>query len=135
MIRSDLENADIENEVLETERRWTQAFLESDVETLAALMDETYQQVQADGSVSSKEQVLASFAGGQRNWERVESDEHLVKLYGSVAVVIGRWRVKGSSHGERFDYAARFVSVYVKRSAGWRMVVEQSTPLEGEPNA
>ena len=128
------EPSDVQREGLEAERRWTGAFLEGDVERLAALMDDEYHQVQADGSVKTKQQVLASFSGGRRSWERAESDEHLVKLYGDTAVVVGRWRAKGGTWGETFDYVARFVSVYVRRSEGWRMVMDQSTPLGGETN-
>ena len=129
-----MNSSDLQCEVLEAERRWTGAFLEGDVERLAALMDGEYHQVQADGSVKTKQRVLASFSGGRRSWERAESDEHLVKLYGHTAVVVGCWRAKGSNCGETFDYAARFVSVYFKRSEGWRMVMDQSTPLGGETN-
>ena len=92
---------------------------------------ESYQQIQPDGSVLDKAQVLTTFRGGARHWEVAESDEHVVKLYGDTAVLTGRWRGKGVNQGRVFNYAARFVSVYVKRPQGWRMVSDQSTPLKG----
>ena len=119
-------------EVLETEARWTRAFLKGDVATLNTLMDEDYEQIQPDGAVKTKAEVLASFEGGARQWELAESDEHSVRLYGDVAVLTGRWRGKGINHAQPFDYAARFVSVYVKRPAGWRMVSDHSTPIGGK---
>ena len=119
-------------EVLETEQAWTQAFLNGDLVTLEKLMDEDYRQIQPDGSVQTKAEVLATFDGGERSWEIAKSDEHSVQRYGDVAILTGRWRGKGINHGEAFDYSARFVSVYVKRPAGWRMVSDQSTPIEPE---
>jgi len=126
-------DADIQTdiqEVLETEKTWTQAFLEGDLVTLETLMDEDYRQIQADGSVKTKAEVLATFDGGERSWEIAKSDEYIVQRYGDMAILTGRWRGKGTNHGEAFDYSARFVSVYVKRAAGWRMVSDQSTPIE-----
>ena len=125
-------------EILETEQCWTKAFLTGDLVTLETLMDEDYQQIQPDGSVKTKAEVLATFDGGERSWEIAKSDEHIVQRYGDVVILTGRWRGKGINHGETFDYSARFVSVYVKRPAGWRMVSDQSTPItngnEGERN-
>lgn len=130
-------DADIQ-EVLETEQTWTQAFLSADLVTLETLMDEDYQQIQPDGSVKTKVEVLATFDGGERSWEIAQSDEHSVQRYGDVAILTGRWHGKGVNHGEAFDYSARFVSIYVKRPAGWRIVSDQSTPIkrtgEGENN-
>ncbi|MCA9835997.1 MAG: nuclear transport factor 2 family protein [Trueperaceae bacterium] len=117
------------DEVLTTEARWTKAFLEADVTTLEGLMHPDYQQIQSDGSVWGKAQVLASFDRGERHWERAKSDEHRVQLFANVAIVTGRWQAEGINHGLAFDYAARFVSVYVKTNGGWQMVSDQSTPI------
>jgi ketosteroid isomerase-like protein len=43
--------------------------------------------------------------------------------------VIGRWIGRGENHGQRFDYTARFSSVYVRREKGWQIVLDHSTPL------
>ena len=48
-------------------------------------------------------------------------------VYDHTAVVIGRWKGVGTNSGERFDYSARFISVYVKRDERWQMVSAQST--------
>ena len=57
------------------------------------------------------------------------SDEHDVCVYGNAAVVVGRWRARGVNAGEPFDYAARYVSVWVKSDGGWRMASDQLTPI------
>src|SRR5215203_1848754 len=81
------------------------------------------------GRVVGKEQALASFRSGERAWEEAHSDEHDVRIYGDIAVVTGRWRARGANAGQPFDYAARYVSVWVEHDGEWRMVSYHSTPI------
>lgn len=117
------------DEVLAVEREWTEAHRQGEVATLERLMAEDYLKIQPNGSVAGKAEVLASYQSGQRTWESAQADEYDVRLYGKTAVVIGRWTARGVNHGQRFDYAARFLSVYVKRDGRWQMVAEQSTDI------
>ena len=116
-------------EVLRAEREWLLAHLRLDVQALDALMAPDYAQVDREGSVVGRERILDSFRSGERGWEEAHSDEHSVRVYGDVAVVVGRWRARGANAGEAFDYAARYVSVWVLRDGRWRMVSDQSTPI------
>ncbi len=116
-------------QLLQAEAAWTQAFLELDVAALAEMMAVEYTQVNDRGALVDKAGVLASLRSGQRMWERATSDEHVVRIYGDCAVVIGRWVAKGSNHGITFDYAARYVAVWVWRDARWQMVSDQSTEI------
>jgi len=52
-----------------------------------------------------------------------------VRVYGDVAVVVGRWRARGTNAGRAFDYAARYGAVWVRHEGEWRMVSDQSTPI------
>lgn len=113
--------------VLAVEREWTDAHLRGDVATIARLMAHDYMKINADGSVTDRATTLASYTPETRYWEQAQGDEYLVQIYGETAVVIGRWTARGINNGERFDYSARFMSVYVKRDGEWKMVAEQST--------
>ena len=84
---------------------------------------------QSSRGVDAIEQVLASFRSGERYWAEARSDEHHVRVYGDAAVVVGRWRARGQNGADAFDYQARYVSVWVRRDAGWLMVSDQSTPM------
>jgi ketosteroid isomerase-like protein len=117
------------NEVLQAERAWVEAHRRLDVAALDRLMAEEYKHIRADGVVVGKAKDLTSYQTGDRYWEFAESDEYDVQVYGHTAVLIGRWRARGVNAGERFDYAARFISVYIKRGGRWQMVAAQSTPL------
>ena len=59
-------------------------------------MASDYVQVDDPGRLVDREEVLASFRSGERNWDEAHSDDHRVRVYGDVAVVVGRWRARGT---------------------------------------
>jgi ketosteroid isomerase-like protein len=121
--------ADLIQEVLQVEQAWVEAHRQLDVATLERLMAEDYFVIRSDGSVAGKGEDLASYSTGDRHWEYAEGDQYDVRIYGQTAVLSGRWRARGMNAGQPFDYAARFLSVYVKRDGRWQMVAAQSTPI------
>ena len=116
-------------EVLRAEREWLSAHLRLDVLALERLMAPDYVQIDGAGRIVDKEEVLASFRSGERNWAEAHSDDHGVRVYGDVAVVVGRWRARGTNAGRAFDYAARYVAVWARHEGEWRMVSDQATPI------
>ena len=115
--------------VLAAERAWTNAHLHSDVETIKHLMADDFLKIESDGSVSDREKTLASYTPETRYWEKAEGDEYIVRVYGETAIVVGRWSARGMNKGTRFDYAARFLSVYVKRAGEWKIATDQTTEI------
>jgi ketosteroid isomerase-like protein len=120
-------------EVLIAERAWLEAHLRLDLLTLERLMADEFTQVAANGVLLGKSDALASLASGERKWDLAESDEYRVQIYGSAALVYGRWRAKGVNSGHHFDYAARYVAVWIRRDDRWQLVSDQSTPISGSP--
>jgi ketosteroid isomerase-like protein len=125
------EKKELIQEVVEAERAWVEAHRRLDIVALERLMADDYKHIRADGVVVGKAEDLDSYQTGDRHWDFAESDEYDIQIYGQTAVLIGRWRARGVNAGERFDYTARFVSVYVKRDGRWQMIVAQSTPIVG----
>jgi len=117
------------HEILQAEQAWTAAFLQLDLATIDQLMADDYTIIQPGGAVVGKAETLASLRSEQRYWASATSDEHQVRIYGDTAVVIGRWTAKGVNHSEAFDYAARYMCVWVKRAGRWQMVADQSTSI------
>jgi ketosteroid isomerase-like protein len=107
----DDDNAHVE-QIIAVEKIWAAAHQDLDLDTIEDILSDQYRQVQADGSLIGKEELLESYRSGQRNWEIAESDHHEIRLLGNVALLIGRWRGKGENEGKRFDYCARFLAVY-----------------------
>ena len=120
---------DAVQKVLAVEHAWTEAHLRGDVQTLEEIMAFDYVKIQPDGSLSDKRTTLASYQPDQRAWDVARGDDYDVRVYGDTAVVIGRWTARGINNGQPFDYAARFLSIYVRRAGRWQMVAEQSTEI------
>ena len=90
---------------------------------------EAFEQVTDEGKVVRKAEVIASFESSARHWDEAQSDELQVRVYGEAAVVTGRWQARGVNAGQVFDYAARYVSMWVWRDSRWQMVSDQSTEI------
>lgn len=115
-------------EVLEVERRWVQAHLDLDLETLERILDDQYAQLQPGGQIVGKRDLLASYSSGRRRWEVAHSEPIRVVILGETTLLYGRWRGKGINHGEPFDYETVFLAVYRRRSDGWKLAADLSIP-------
>ena len=105
--------SDAVSQILQAEHAWSLAQINCNVAALDDLMAEEYAQIDSAGDVVRKAQVIASLESGARHWDDARSDEIQVRVYGDAAVVVGRWRARGVNAGQAFDYAARYVSVWV----------------------
>jgi ketosteroid isomerase-like protein len=118
-------------EVLEVESLWVAAHRNLDLEILRDILSDDYRQIQSDGKVIGKRDLLNSYRSGLRRWEIAISDEYEIRLLGNVALLIGRWRGVGENNGEKFDYSARFLAVYQLKDGEWKLISDVSVPLEG----
>jgi len=116
--------------VLNVERRWVEAHRNLDLDSISEILADDYRQIQADGTVIGKDELIASYNSGNRRWEIAESDDYEVRFMGSAALLIGRWRGKGENDGKLFDYTARFLAVYRLDDGEWKLVSDVSVPLE-----
>lgn len=118
-------------EVIAVEQAWVEAHRNLDLDTLEHILSDQYRQLQADGKVIGKQDLLVSYRTGLRNWEIAESDQYEIRMLGETALLIGRWRGKGQNQGEKFDYSARFLAVYQLEAGEWKLISDVSVPLLG----
>ena len=115
--------------IAQAERQLAEAHLALDLKTIEALLHSDYAIIQPGGKVETKADVLNSYKTDTRRWDVARVDQLNVRLYGNTAVVIGRWRASGEHGGDPFDYAARFLSVWVRQDGTWQNVGYQATEL------
>ena len=113
-------------DVMATEARWVEAHRGPDPAAIAAILDDDYKRILPDNSVIGKREVIDSYASGQRHWEVAEGSDYTVQMLDNVAIVTGVWRGVGVNHGQRFDYHARFLAVYVRRDMGWKLYRDET---------
>ena len=118
------------DEILRVERRWVQAHLDLDLDTLEKIMADDYIQIRSDGSVAGKAETLASYQSGARSWNIAISDEYDLRVIGDIDLLVGRWKGRGLNAGKSFGYQARFMAVYTHRNGQWYLLADQSTVIE-----
>jgi hypothetical protein len=118
------------DEVLQAELRLAEAHLALDLERIDSLLHRDYVIIQPGGKIETKAEVLASYQTDTRRWARAQSDQMDIRLYENMAVVVGRWRAAGHHGEKRFNYEARFLSIWLKQDGRWQNIAYQSTEIE-----
>ena len=115
--------------VFAVEERWVEAHRTLDLQAIEAILSNEFRQIQSDGTVIGKRELLASYRSGTRHWEVARSDELELSIQGETAWLIGIWHAKGSNAGEAFDYRARFLAIYQMEAGDWKLAADVSTPI------
>ena len=116
--------------VSQAEQQLAAAHLAQDFDTIDYLLHPDYVIVQPGGQLETKSDFLVSFREGNRYWEEAQVDQLDIRLQSDAAIVIGRWQASGRQGSERFDYMARFLSIWVKADGRWQNIAYQSTEIK-----
>jgi Domain of unknown function (DUF4440) len=103
----------------QADRSFTDAMAKGDSKTVAALLDDRFQWVEASGKIHTKAQILedlASFAADNEG----ALDVRTVDFLGQVE------RQLGMHHNQRFAH------LWVKNASGWQAFVFLNMPIPGE---
>ena len=122
--------ADDFDAVVQAEHQLAAAHLQLDLKTIEDLLHPDYVIIQPGGKVETKADVLASYHTGTRDWDTAQVDQLDIRLCGDTAIAVGRWQASGQHGTERFDYVARFLSIWVKQGGRWQNIAYQSTEIE-----
>jgi ketosteroid isomerase-like protein len=119
-----------EAEVLKTHVDVFNRALESrDWDALAAIYSDDYMLVRPDGSVLSKEQVLADLRIGGLAFKAIEIEDVKVRIHEDTAILTAASRTVSSRHGKEANSHIRLVAVYVSDQGSLRLAHFQSLLL------
>lgn len=111
-----------EAELRRLETEWNGAHLRGD----AAVLDRLFADdlvVQVPGMrAMTKSDSLGMFASGRMKFDRYESSETTVRVYGTTAIVTGRIRRTRTNGGNIYEDDWRFTKVYLRTAKGWQVV-------------
>jgi ketosteroid isomerase-like protein len=113
--------------VLALENVWNRALEAKDVKALNTLLANTFLSVEIDGSVSSKNEFLASIKSPDYEASQAVNEQSSVQVYGNAAVVVGVFRIKGTEKGKPYVHRERFVDTWIKLNGAWQCVATTST--------
>ena len=115
--------------VMAFESAWGIAENAKDAKALDALLDDTLAYTDYDGTLKTKSDFLAAVKAPGHNPEQQVVESTSVRVYGTTAVVIGVYRVKGLDQGKPYLRRGRFTDTWVNRDGNWVCVASQYTLL------
>jgi ketosteroid isomerase-like protein len=119
---------DTEKLILQLEKEGREATLKNDLEANDRLLANNWININPDGSVTTKAQLLELIEAGSFKIALIENDEVLVRVYGKMAVVTGRSTTTRAGQGsEIISRQVRFTRVYDGSSGRWLVVSAHNT--------
>jgi ketosteroid isomerase-like protein len=121
--------ADIE-EFTRLERVWNQAHEKGNAKPLEELWADDIEIVVPKMTVMTKSEALRFFRAGRMTFDRYQTSDLRVRVYGQAAVVSGRLERARSLLGVTTTDDWRFIKVYVRQSDRWRVVAFLASDIE-----
>jgi ketosteroid isomerase-like protein len=117
-----------EGRIIALESAWDQAEQNKDTNALSSLLADGLVYVDYDGSLSNKQEFLASIRSADITSEQINNEGVIVHLYNNnLAVSTGIYRDKGIEKGKPFQRRGRFTNVWINQNGSWQCIASQST--------
>ncbi len=118
-----------ESEALSTVQEWASLVGQADTAALEKLLHNTYIHIHGTALVESKAQFLEAFKNGTRKYDPIRIEEVNVRLFGTSAIVTGKFNLKVLARGKTLEGVNRFGIVLVKTDKGQQVVSFQATAI------
>jgi ketosteroid isomerase-like protein len=115
--------------ILALEHAWDLAQEHGDVKALAAPFDNTLVYVDYDGKLLTKAEYLARVKANKTHMSQIVAEDMSVQLFGSTAIAVGTYRVKGIDNGRPYLRHGRFIDTWVLVGKNWSCVAAEATPI------
>lgn len=110
-------DSDTGAKILAMEHVWGQAYLSRDPKALERILDDAFVNVDADGRLQTKPEVLVEVRTSTALQFLTES--MAVHLHGNTAIVTGVFLITGVNRGKPYALRERFVDTWLYRSGQW----------------
>jgi ketosteroid isomerase-like protein len=120
-------DADVGAKILAMERVWSKAYVVKDPKALERILDDTFVNVDSDGRLESKADVLAEVKTSTVLQFLTES--MAVHLHGDTAIVTGIFLIKGVERGKAYAQRERFVDTWLYKNGQWVSIVGVVAPI------
>jgi ketosteroid isomerase-like protein len=130
--------ASAEEEVLNLQKKFQAATVSGDSATVASVMADDAIFIHGNAAMQSKTEFLAGIKNGQLAFSAYTLSDPKVVMFKGGAIVTGivdisfRARPNGPSGAPR-SLHMRGSSVWLHGSTGWKLILDQDTPIQGPP--
>lgn len=101
---------------------WNDAHVHGDADALERLWGDDLEVAVPKMSVMTKAQALAFARSGRMKFQKYETSDLRIRVFGDAAVVTGRLQRARTLNGQSVEDNWRFTKVYVRRSGNWQVV-------------
>jgi len=110
-------DSDVGAKILAMEHVWGHAYVSKDPKALERILDDAFVNVDSDGILQTKAEVLAEARASTVLQFLTES--MVVHLHGNTAIVTGIFLIKGMEHGKPYAQRERFVDTWLCKDGQW----------------
>ena len=115
------ESTDLE-ELTRLEHVWNDAYVRGDADALDNLCSDDLIVTMTDMQVLNKAASIRIVRSGKVKFQRYQTSDIRIRVYGDAAVVTGRLARTRNAQGREVNDNWRFTKVYVRRDGKWRVV-------------
>lgn len=118
-----------EQELLELERQWVQAYLQSDSTLLNRLWADDFVYTNAFREIKNKTQAIESMRS-EVIYEHFITFDVQGNVFGDTAVATGRAIIRGQYKGEDISGQYRYTNTYAQQEGRWQAIASHVTRME-----
>ena len=108
------------------------AIMKGDAGWFDQYLAENYTEVDANGKISGRAEVIQSYGTSQPEYDSWNLSEGTARSYnGNVVILIGRLDVQGTVHGQPIKGPFRYTHVWIRQGPQWQLAMQQATRIAG----
>ena len=115
--------------LLAVEQEFEKALISGNTAALNGILHDDLQMITPIGSVMTKQDLLGLMDAGILRFEGLDPHEITARDLGSAGVVTGKAHMRASMGEQKFEARTRYIHVYEKQGAAWRMLIAQGTQI------
>lgn len=124
------DSSNVEQVIRRLEDESRVATVKNDAAVIDRLLAHNWMNTNANGTVTTKAQLMALLKSGTFKIMSIENDDVLVRVYGDTAIVTGRsTSSREGGEGAVVTRQVRFTRVWAKLAGRWQVVAAQTTPI------
>ena len=123
----DTTDSGVTAKILAMEHTWSQSYVLKDSKALERIIDDAFVNVESDGRVITKADLLAEVH--KSTVSQVHTESTVVRVHGDTAIVTGVILIKGLDRGKPFTQRERFVDTWLCRNGQWVTIAGIVTPI------